>query len=107
MNGNKKLFSDIFEDSSHPKQRKGRSLEHITRRNDCLIDRYYFFGKFSDKRYNKIIELLSFEFFLSVVTIPEIITDNDTLLHNLKNKRPGASYFKKKWPHLVWPSVSN
>lgn len=102
MRGSNTLFADIFEDQQPVKQRKGRSSTLIAQRNECLIDRYYFYGKFCDKRYTSILKTLSLEFFISEVTIPEVITDNETFLHSLKKQQPTPQHFKKKWPHLVW-----
>ena len=104
MRGSNTLFSDIFEDNKPPKQRKGRSLNLINKRNECLIARYFYYGKFCDKKYTSIIEILSEEFFLSTVTIPEIIDDNSQLLHSLKKEANNPNHFKNKWPHLTWPA---
>jgi hypothetical protein len=99
------LFNDIYapeQDDNATRARKGRSEHHISLRNECLVDRYYFHAKFSEKRYDIILKILSTEFFLSEVTIPEIIGENTTQLHNLKKDQPKKQLFIKKWPHLVW-----
>lgn len=97
------LFADIFETSTVVKQRKGRSSTLIAQRNECLIDRYYYYGKFHNSRYSFILKTLSGEFFISEVTIPEVIDENFALLANLKKLQPNPKYFKEKWPHLQWP----
>lgn len=98
------LFKDIFvEETERPNRlRKGRSEAHIARRNECLIDRYYFHAKTTEKRYDVVLKTLSEEFFLSEITIPEIIDDCYDQLSHLKKNPPVKSYFMKKWPHLVW-----
>lgn len=106
--GSLSLFKDFFEDNPVPvdvaeAKRKGRSAELILQRNECLVERYYYYGKFTDKRYLKILEQLSFEFFLSTVTIPEVINENFETLSALRQQKPVRPYFTKKWPHLVWP----
>lgn len=103
--GSNTLFADIFEETTTTApeaRRKGRSPKHNARRNECLIDRYYYYGKYEQKRYSIILETLSEEFFLSPVTIPEVLTENFDQLDLLKRSKPGPGYFKKKWPHLVW-----
>lgn len=110
MRGSNTLFNDIFTTpEAAVKQRKGRSSTLIAKRNECLIDRYYFFCKFHEKRYDVVLRTLSAEFFISSVTIPEIIDENFALLANLKKEAPAEIYFKKKWPHLSWsnPPVQN
>jgi len=105
--GSLKLFKDleistiIAVDSSIKKQ--GRSAQLHSRRNDCLVDRYYFYFAFTDKRYTSILEDLSEEFFInSTFTIPQVLDEYYEALVALRNKKPDIGYFKKKWPHLVW-----
>ena len=104
MRGSNTLFSDIFEDNVVIKQRKGRSADLIKLRNECLIDRYFYYGlqKF---RYNYILDILSKEFFLSPITIPEVIEANFEKLSALKKEQPAMKYFKEKWPHLSWNNI--
>ncbi len=101
--GSNTLFADIFEAPVEGvTQRKGRSADLHARRKECLVDRYFYYGKLTEKRYPLILEKLSVEFFLSTVTIPEIIDGNYSQLVELKKAAPDSNYFKKKWPHLVW-----
>lgn len=101
--GTNKNFADIFEDElAKPKKHKGRGRELHNKRNECLIDRYYYYGKFEKLRYSIILETLSTQFFISHITISEIIDDNYQQLLDLKKKEPSIVYFKKKWLHLNW-----
>jgi len=103
MRGSLSLFADVFEKPApEASRKKGRSAELNARRNECLVDRYFFYGKYTDKRYSNIIEILSQEFFLSTVTIPEVISENVALLAKLKKEQPSKSFFSKKWTHLNW-----
>lgn len=104
--GTLKLFKDIFteEENQEPveKQSKGRSEILNSKRNECLLDRYFFYGKYSGLRYELILEMLSAEFFLSKVTIPKIVDENLDKLIELKKEKPEKNFFQNKWPHLVW-----
>jgi hypothetical protein len=93
---------EMFFDWKEEKPRQ--TITDLTKmRNDCLIDRYYYYGKFTDKRYDAILNHLQQEFFINATyTIPELLNDNFELLDKLKASKPGKDYFKKKWPHLVW-----
>lgn len=104
MRGSQTLFTDVFKTAvpDLKAQRKGRSAQLHTLRNECLVSRYYYYGKFTDKRYLTILEMLSREFFISTVTIPEVLNANFGLLNTLKEQQPKKAYFAKKWPHLVW-----
>lgn len=74
-------------------------------RNDCLLDRYYLYGKFYGLRYELIIKQLSKEFFLSEITIPQIIEDNFEKLTAVKKAAPNREQLIEKWPHLNWHPV--
>jgi hypothetical protein len=104
MRGANTLFKNVFQKqkSEVTKKRKGRSPELHALRNECLVDRYYYYGKFSDKRYTIIIETLSHEFFISPITIPELLSKNYSKIDKLKKQLPAKTYFVKKWPHLRW-----
>lgn len=98
----KNTFSNVFNTNPAPEKRKGRSTELIAHRNRCLMERYYYYGHFTDKRFDAIIEQLSHEFFLSKQTIPDLMDKNLAMLIELKEKKPPKSYFEKRWPHMRW-----
>lgn len=102
--GSYALFNDLLEVSKPTTDatRKGRSTELHTLRNDCLIARYYFYVKYSGLRYSLILRILSKEFFLSEVTIPDILDANFEKLAALKKQPPDKAVLKEKWPHLNW-----
>jgi len=104
MRGSNTLFSDIFIETATEqtaKPSKGRSADLHQRRNELLINRYYYYG-IQKLRYDFILEKLSDEFFLSVITIPFTIAENYTILHKVKKEQPTKQALQKKWPHLVW-----
>lgn len=101
MRGANVLFAETFQIPVAEKQRKGRSESMHAQRNACLIDRFVFYGK-TGIRYELIVRTLSREFFLSEVTIPEIIDDNYALLQESRKAGLDKHDLKKKWPHLDW-----
>lgn len=105
MRGSNTLFADIFEEETLPaKTGKGRSNTLHDARNEALISRYYYYGKFFENKlnYNYIITTIAGEFWLSPVTVPEVINANFEILAKLKSEKPALKYFKEKYPHLVW-----
>jgi hypothetical protein len=98
------LFNDILETSTPEKQSKGRDKRLIDKRNQCLIDRLFFYKKNYHWDYDYILSKLSDEFFLSVVTIPKILElpDSQLYLRTLKLEQPGKDKFAQKWPHMKW-----
>ena len=102
LRGSQTLFADIFEMPAAEKQRKGRSETLNSQRNECLIDRYYLYGRFYGLRYGLILKILSKEFFLSEITIPQILEDNQDKLSAVKKAALQRAELKKKWPHMDW-----
>jgi hypothetical protein len=105
MRGSSSLFTDLLDtkvSASKIEKRKGRSADLIKARNECLVARYYFYLNFSERRYEIIVELLSKEFFISTVTIPELLSKNIQLLENFRKNKTDKTYFDKKYPHLKW-----
>ena len=101
--GNQTLFQGIFEDTvPKVKTGKGRNSNLNAKRNEQLVDRYYYYGKFYETRYTAILSKLENEFHISSVTVVEVITANHAMLRNLKTLQPSIKYFKEKWPHWVW-----
>jgi len=82
--------------------RKGRDTKLLEKRNECLIARYYYYRNFTDKRYEVIIDLLVDEFWLTRLTLPQIISKYTSELRKLTDLRPDKTYFTNKWPHLKW-----
>lgn len=98
----KKLINFVFNKGEEDQNAKGRNLNLIARRNHCLIDRYYYYLHFTEKRYELIIENLCAEFFLSQRTLRDLVYIHDGYLQELKKRKPGVSFLEMRWPHLKW-----
>jgi hypothetical protein len=107
LRGSNTLFKDIFIEPP-VKQDKGRSKDLYASRNECLIDRYCYLAQTTDKRYEAIVKLLSGHFFISEVTVVNVIgehADKLTATRRDYKELPPAKLQKRlqiKWPHLVW-----
>lgn len=103
--GSKSLFADvIFDDVLPKKERKGRNSLHYTKRNECLIDRFFFYAKIIGYNYPKTLGLLEAEFWICESTIPQVMEkpDNQLYLRRLKMEQPDIKIFRQKWPHFNW-----
>lgn len=98
------LFANLLPEQApaQPGKHKGRSAELIDKRNECLINRYVYYLKYSELRYSSILQRLSTEFFLSTVTIPDILADNADKVKELNKETPPKNSLSKLWPHLQW-----
>ena len=111
IKGGRKFFTELI-DGTRIINKRGRNVAFNNKRNECLIDRYLYLLLLTDKRYEAILTIISNEFFISPVTVRNILQDNYPLLFSLKKEYQGykekqqESKFKgvlcKKWPHLVW-----
>lgn len=100
------LFNNLIEDEAPvlEKQQKGRSKALISKRDELLLDRLYFFKKTFRLDYDYVLEVLSGEFFLTEGTIPRLIekAGNQPYIRTLRISQPERNELEKKWPHLVW-----
>ncbi|MGQ0740202.1 MAG: hypothetical protein ACT4OJ_14215 [Bacteroidota bacterium] len=89
---------------------QGRSQELNQRRNECLIDRYYFIARSNgpEMRYEATVKRVASEFFLSPYHASKIIINHSRQRTELKMRWKAEpiekikGYLSKKWPHLVW-----
>jgi hypothetical protein len=89
---------------------QGRSQELNQRRNECLLDRYYFIARSNgpEMRYEATVKRVASEFFLSPYHASKIILNHAKQLTSLKLQWKAESlekmqkHFAKKWQHLVW-----
>lgn len=100
------LFKNLFDDLEplpEYTRGKGRNADHDARRNEALIARYYYLGRYTGTRYSIIMRQLSDEFYLSERRIQDIMQQQSDILHRLRQEQPVAARFRQQYPHLVWP----
>ena len=99
------LFVNLFnETETLPacRQSKGRSGELDARRNELLLHRFYYYGKHTAWRYERILEQLSNEFFITERRIQDIIQEQQEQLRELRQEAPQPAAMRQRWPHLMW-----
>lgn len=82
--------------------KKGRNVELIFKRNDCMLYRYYYYSKLMKRRYSDIITLLSNDFFISERTIIDIVSQNSTKLKEIFSESLNDKNLQQKFNHLNW-----
>ena len=103
VKGGNTLFNEIFLIEPPVKRHsKGRSTTFDSERNKCLISRYYYFGLETGFRYDLLIKILSKQFWISEITVYNIIRANHDVLAGIRKEKPTRAELKKKWPHLSW-----
>lgn len=107
MRGERSIFLSLFADdipttATATPERKGRSEELLTKRNELLVCRHYYYTRIVELQYARALERLEDELYLSQRTIINIVNDNYTLLKKINAEKPEAKYFKQKFPFMVW-----
>ena len=98
-----KFFNEVIRDTGLNKgTTKGRSPNLLTKRNECLVARYFYYGYLKHKCFEEILKLLVLEFYLSPSTVCQVVKDKGDQLQILKQKEPTAHYFQSRWPHMKW-----
>ena len=96
-----RTFDNIIKIESEGSQR-GRNNTLLSRRNNCLIDRYYYYGHHKGKCYEDILLALVDEFFLSPDRMNRIIQENISRVRERMEQSISVGYLQKQWPQLRW-----
>jgi hypothetical protein len=112
--GQRSLYQSLFTETEPApvvdiltREKKGRSEVLKAKQNELIVCRYYYFIKVEERQYEKTLDLLANEIFLSKRTIIDIIAANNNLLGNLHRTKPDIKYFRNKYPHIVWLQKAN
>ena len=109
MRGSNILFTDYLPITQPEKQRRGRSETFDSQRNECLIYRYQYFGASTGFRYEILVKIIARQFWLSEVTVVNILQLNYDLRTQARKEQRDKKYLQQKWPHLTWelPSIKD
>lgn len=86
------------------------------KRNECLVDFYYYTGqkqieykgRFIKMAYSDLLEIVSNTFFISSITVHNVLQSNRDKLALVKQQWKDKSedemkkHFQTKWPQFVW-----
>ncbi len=97
-----RTHSNFFNDTVETKHRKGRSKTLHQSRNLAILYRYYYYSKFTKMKYDSIMETLSNEFYISTVTLAEMISNNTEVLSKVKKESPSIACLKTNYKHYNW-----
>lgn len=99
------ILSRIFEPSNTSVSKgklKGRSELLMQARNQALLNRLYFYFAFTDLKYEKVIEIVSGEFYLRCRTVTMILEKEATNLSIIKKEKPTLLKLQREFPHFNW-----
>lgn len=96
------LFGEEYELPEDKPVLKGRSATKIELRNELLLHRYYFYGRFTPFRYDLVLQHLESEFFLEPRTIQDIITASVLRIRAIKQSAPTVKELRARWSWMDW-----
>jgi hypothetical protein len=103
MKRGSRLFFEISEAKQKPEQTaKGRSPVLLENRNNKLLYRYYYYTRLLQYSFNKVIEMLVYEFDLSRITITELVQDRASQLRQIADSQPTIKELEKMFPSYNW-----
>ena len=104
MNTGVDLFNKLFDtpEVETEEKKKGRNPNHIAARNEQLLHRYIYYGIYTDKRNDAVMDELVKEFHLEKRTIFNVLSDNFDVLIQLRKNPPSLKAIRDKYPHIVW-----
>lgn len=108
MRGTRTLFTSLFTEyqtnvqTATPPERKGRSEILISKRNELLICRYFYYVKIVGKKYPAALSALEAEFFIATRTMIDLLNEQSALLKKLNEQRPSAKELQERFPAFNW-----
>ncbi len=102
MRGSQKLANAFKPQPLHKRLKKGRDSNYIDKRNTAMVNRFYFFSVFLDWKYEKVINILSIEFYLAPSTITQIIMKQYHLITKVRKIAPNIKQLRDTFPTFNW-----
>lgn len=96
------MFKDIVKADVAKSATKGRSESLLSKRNNCMLARFYYYGQIRNKSFENILELMTAEFFLSTERISRIISQNATEIMKMKQRETTIYQLQTSWPQFRW-----
>jgi len=98
-----KIFNEIRKiPEAGQKKTRGRNTALVTKRNDCLTARYFYYVTYTNKSYDALFVALESEFFLTRERINTIIQENEAVLQVFKKEMISIATLKSYYPHFRW-----
>jgi hypothetical protein len=103
MRGQFSLFSTFFEDTTKRIEETPRPRNFfMPERNQHLVYRYYYYCELKFLRYDKCLEFIEKEFYLTEARVIVVLTENRELLRSITETKPTIKDLEKKIPHFNW-----
>lgn len=103
MKGQQSLFSSIFEVETIKADEKPRPRNYYQpERNRALCYRYYYYAEIKFIRYDKCLEYLEQEFYLTEARIIDILSECSDIIKEIVADKPCIKDLQDRIPHFKW-----
>jgi hypothetical protein len=103
MRGQQSLFSNIFEVETIRVEEKPRPRNYyMPERNLAICYRYYYYAEIECKRYDKCLEFLENEFYITEARIIDVLSECHDSIKLIVAEKPTIKDLQKKIPHFKW-----
>ncbi len=100
--GQYSLFNNIFEKvEQEDKEIRPRNY-FMPLRNQHLTYRYYYYANIRFLRFDKCLEILEQEFYITEARLVVLLNDDTDLLKKIAQEKPSVKELQKKIPHFNW-----
>lgn len=103
MKGQQSLFSSIFEVETIRVEEKPRPRNYyMPERNLAICYRYYYYAEIKFLRYDKCLEYLEQEFYITECRIIDILSECHNSIKAIVVDKPSVKDLQEKIPHFKW-----
>lgn len=100
MRGYQAIYLDLFPE--YPQKARN---SRIDARDNLLLSRYYYYAHIRGFRFERCLEKLEKEHFISANAIVKRITKHTEVLKSMVAQKITTKILKQQYPHLVWEEL--
>ncbi len=103
MRGQQSLFSELFENTTKRVADEPRPRNYfMPERNLHLAHRYYYYAEVKFLRYDKCLQILEQEFYITEARLVVVLSECTEVLRELVEAKPSVKELQQKIPHFNW-----
>lgn len=103
MKGINSLFQKHISKEVNKEAKQRPRNYFMPERNDLLVHRYYFYVHYRNFRFDKCLNILQTEIYITEQTITNVLTVCSEILDDVFKRKPSIKELEKKFPHFHWP----
>lgn len=103
MRGQRSLYNKLFPEPVVEKRQENRPRNfYLPERNEAVVYRFYYHATIHNLKYEKCLEMLEGEFYITTSRLIKVLTDSDGMLNRVIHESPNVKELESKFPHFAW-----